>query len=266
MMVSSAIKQPRTLDILWVLGRATFREIIKDKILYNVLLCSFLLLACSFLASLLAITTQARVVQSFGLASVTIAALLIALLTGAPLVGREIERRTILLILSKPISRFQFLLGKFIGLVGIIVLNWFLLSSVYLLILKLSGGVIHGTLLIALLSVLFQAILVGALAMALSAFTTTSLAVMITMGFYLVGVNLSQIRFIALQSDSGVTKFFLNGLALLWPNFEFFNLGNKVTYGLPITWDLCFYMFSYWLVVLTVILLVANFLIYRREI
>ena len=112
------------------------------------------------------------------------------------------ERRTILVVLSRPVSRFQFLIGKYLGLASLICVNWAVFSAIFLLVLLTSGGALTLVLLFALVLILCQTLAIGAIAFFFSTFTTAALSVIFTLGFYLIGNNISQIRFLSLKTAS----------------------------------------------------------------
>jgi ABC-type transport system involved in multi-copper enzyme maturation permease subunit len=195
---------------------------------------------------------------------------LLAILIGSAMVAREFERRTILVALTKPITRFQFLLGKFGGLKGVLLLNGLLLSAGYLGILKflaVEGGqrVITETLGWALYLLAVQSLLLAALALFFSSFSTTSLAVMMTIGTYMIGINVSQIRILAQKQGSEVLGLVLKGFSMIVPNFEHFNLGFKVTYGLPVTPKFVLIGTGYASVWILLLMVLSGWIIERRE-
>lgn len=259
-------KRPRLLAVLHAIGWVTFREIVRDKILYNSVLCALLLLGAGYLASRLTFVRPERVVLDFGLAATSLSCSFIAILIGAPLLGKEFERRTVFVALSKPISRFSFLLGKFTGLAAVVCANWVILTATFLVILTSVGGQVHGTLAWGLILVLFQSLMVAVLALFFSTFSTTSLSAIITIGLFLVGNNISQIRLIATKTDSPLGKEVLNFFSYVFPNLEFFSLGTKVTYGLPVPIQYGLLSILYALVVIATVLALAGLLINRREI
>ncbi len=134
------MKKTSYLTVMGAVGRVTFFEIIRDKVLYNVLVCAVLLFGVGFLASRLTFIQPERVVLDFGLASVAISCAMIGIFTGATLMGKEFERRTIYVALSRPISKSQFVFGKFFGLNVVILVNWVLLSVSFIAVLLATGG------------------------------------------------------------------------------------------------------------------------------
>jgi len=264
-------KKPGILQVAHAVGRVSFSEIIRDKVLYNILLCAFLLLGLGIFASRVTVLKQDRLILNFGVSAVTLSCVMIAIFVGAGLIGREFERRTILVALSRPISRFQFVVGKFLGLAAVLALNWFLLSLAYLAILSFmassvfSGPEFFQTLTWALVLILFQSWMMAGIAVLFSSFTTTSLSVIMSLGIYLVGNNISQIRMLAARAESGVGEMTLKGVAAALPNLEYFTLGTQVTYGLPVSLQFGLTSIAYSLVVISVALLMSGFLLQGRE-
>lgn len=263
-------KLPRAFRVVEAVGRVTFFEILKDKVLYNIFLCAFLLFGVSWLASRLTVIRPERIVLDFGLSAVTLSCAAIAVLTGASLISRELDRRTIQVALSRPISRAQFIVGKFMGLSAILGLNWFLLSISYLALLGLGSdegrALISLTLIMALILILVQSIFLASIAILVSTLSTASLTVIVSLGLYLVGNTISQLRMIAVRFRSVYGRYFMNSVASLLPNFEYFNLGTQVTYGLPISWQYMGLTIFYGLIMITIALGLAGLLIEVREV
>jgi len=261
--------RPSTLAVARAVGWVSFLEIIRDKVLYNVILCAGLLLSIGFLASRLTYIRPERIILNFGLTGVTISCAMIAIFTGAGLLSKEFDRRTIYVALCHPISRAQFLLGKFTGLSLVIFLNWLILSAVYLIILyntSPDGSDLTRTLLIALFLTLIQTLLLASITLFFSSFSTTSLSAIMTIGLYLIGNNITQVSLVASKAKEGPGKAMLNALALLLPNLEHFNLGLKVTYGLPVSAQLLGTSIAYGIILITLFLLAAGLLIRIREV
>lgn len=268
--VFQGARQSRTLLVARAIGRVTFLEIVRDKILYNILACALLLLAVGLLASRLSAFSQLRVLLDFGMSALGLSSVMVAIFAGAAMIGREYERRTVYVALSRPITRFQFVLGKFFGLVAVLTVNWFLLCVSFSLILGLASGGPEGspfssTLLYGLLLLLLQSIVAGCIALFFSTFTTTSLSVIITLGLYLVGNSISSIRLVATRVEDTFARGLLNAAATVLPCFEYFNLGTQVTYGLPVGWAFGVTAFFYSILLIALFLALSGWLIQRKE-
>ncbi len=268
--MKTSTRVPAWRDVAPAIARVTFTEILRDKILYNVLFCAFLLFGLGLLASRLTFIRPERVVLDFGLSAVSISCSMIAVFIGAGLVGREFERRTVHVALSHPISRSQFVCGKFLGLSGVLVVNWLLLSFAYCAILVLMQGAGetfgNAALIPALFLALIQSIVMAGVTVFLSTFTTTSLSVVMAIGFYLIGQNISELRSVVGQVQAPGLKAILNVVVSLPPNLEYFNLGTRLTYALPIGLGLMVESVLYAALVITAFLIAAGFFIHRREV
>jgi ABC-type transport system involved in multi-copper enzyme maturation permease subunit len=263
------LRAPSTLGVVRAVGWVTLLDIIRDKVLYNFILFAALLFGVGYLASRLTAVSPERVVLDFGLSSVMLSCSVIAIFTGSGLLAKEFERRTIQVALSRPISKGQFVLGKFVGLSAVIGLNWLLLVSSYLIILALSSAHLDTftpVLCAALLLIFLQALVVAGISIVFSTFSTTSLTVMCTSGLYLIGTNITQLRLLAARSESPTSRVLLKIIAAALPNLEYFNLGTKVTYGLPVTNAFLGVSLLYGLVLIVLLLLISGILIHTREV
>ncbi len=261
-------RKPKTLQVAHAVGRVTFLEIVRDKVLYNFFLCALLLLGIGFLGARLSFVSQDRILLDFGLSATGISCAVIAVFIGAGMIGKEFDRRTIFVALSRPISRMQFIFGKFLGISAVLTVNWLLLSMVLVAIVSQAhgrGGLIGPTLYSALVLILFQSWVLTALAIFFSSWTTTSLAVVFSVGCYLVGNNVSQLRLLAGKIESPIGEALLRGVASVLPNLEYFNLGHLVSYGMPVKGMFLLTGIAYALVICAVCIVLAGILIQRRE-
>lgn len=268
--MSEKLKRPSTSTVARAVGWVTFREIIRDKILYNIFLCAFLLFGVGFLASRLTFIRPERVILDFGLAAVSLSCATIALFVGSSILVREFDRRTIYVALCHPITRFQFICGKFVGLVGVITLNWALLSVAYLIILVFSSATAFETfsvtLFVGIFMVLIQSMVIACIAILFSTFSTTSLSAVYTIGLFLIGNNITQLRIISTRLHSPTGSSILRSVASILPNFEYFNFGTKVTYGLPLDWQAVSLSVLYGLFMIAFFLGFSGLLIQGREV
>lgn len=237
--MTSDLRLPSALRVAGAVAKVTFQELIRERILHNIGVITALLVFGSVLTAQVSSSMTGRVLSDLGWGAMLLSCFAVALTQGASCISREVERRTILVALAKPIHRQQWLMGKYIGVAGVVALNALLLTVVIL-------GVAHrvlgdefwfvplGTRIGASILVLVQSWLVAALAMFFASFSTASLAAVLTVGLYFVGSAASQLRWLALQSESAAFKWLLEGLVLSLPNFELFQVSRQLTYGLPL--------------------------------
>lgn len=246
------------------IARVTFIEVIRDKALYNLFLIAVLLLGVAFAASSLTVLSPGRVILDFGLTAINLSCTLIAILNAASILIREIDRRTIHLALSRPISKTQFIIGKFLGLSWVLFVNLFLLGCMLTALYSSFGGSITSIYFLALFFIYLQSILVAAITLCFSTFTTTSLSVILGIGVYLLGNNVELLREMLAKNKNAWSPVVSNASHVL-PNLNLFQLGFKVTYEFPIEFifvvQVVFYAF-FWVALMMVL---GGQLLNRRE-
>jgi Cu-processing system permease protein len=217
---------------LMVVAGNTFRETIRDKILYNLVLFAVLLIGTSVLLGTLTIGEQARIVNDLGLAAINLVAVIIAIFVGIGLVTKEIERRTVYTILARPITRVQFVLGKYMGLGLIVIVNIAIMFVMFLGTILLTGNVIHGSLFQAVELILVETLLVMAMALFFSTFSSSTLSATMTLGLFVIGHLTSDLKGIAEKSQSQFTEAALTALYYICPNLEMLNIKGQAASGL----------------------------------
>ena len=121
---------------IFVIAQNTFKELIRDRILYGILIFAILLFLMSLVLGQLSFAEQTRIVTDFGFTAIQISASVLAVFIGGTLVKREIEKKTIFTLLARPVNRTQFLLGKLFGLMAVVITSIVLLSFALALILS----------------------------------------------------------------------------------------------------------------------------------
>lgn len=216
------------------LAANTMREAIRSKVLYTLLFFAVLLIGTGVLLSTLTYVEGQRILQSVGLAAIRLFGAAIAIFVGIGLIHREVERRTIYTILSKPISRGEFLLGKYLGLVATIWLQVAIMGVAFAAVSLLAGAPLtlqHGQ---ALLLAAMELALVVAFATLFSSFTTPMLAALFTTGLYAVGHLSRDLRDLGSRSDVEAVRWLATGLHRVLPDLESFNLTTQALHALPV--------------------------------
>jgi ABC-type transport system involved in multi-copper enzyme maturation permease subunit len=247
------------------IARVTFQEIIRDKVLLNIVLFSIILLGIAYAASLLTFITPERVVIDFGFAAMNISCAMIAIFHGAGMISKEFERRTVFVALARPISRFQFLLGKYFGLIAVLTLNGLLIAGALSILYISLGGGITVTFFVGIQFLILQSYYVAALTMIFACFSTASETVIIMIGFYLIGNNITEVENLLDKLNAGVLKSALQLGVVSLPNLEHFNQGFNITYSLPIPVEVIFKTVSYAILMIGAALYLSGILIERKE-
>ncbi len=176
--------------IILTIARNTFREHIRDKILYNLILFALVMILSSLVLGQLTLGHERKVIVDLGLASISIFGTLIAIFIGISLVYKELEKRTVYALLAKPVHRHQFIMGKYLGLLGTLLVNVVIMATGLVLALMYHGGMslqeylrlIPGVYLIFL-----SLALTTALALLFSTFSTPALSALFTVFLWVIG-------------------------------------------------------------------------------
>jgi ABC-type transport system involved in multi-copper enzyme maturation permease subunit len=237
----------------------TFREAIRDRILYLLLVFALFFIGFSQILSLLTVGSEEKIIKDLGLASISLFGVLTAIFSGVSLVSKEIERRTIYTIVSKPIHRYQFILGKYFGLVLTLLVNAAVMTFWFYLILTFKGFA-DPRLLLAVGMIFLELLLITALAIFFSSFTTPILSTLFTLSLYLVGHLSWSLNLLRERITGTAGKAVCRALYFILPNLEVFNIKGEVVHGsslppLQPLWALL-YLLGYGGVVLTLACLI----------
>lgn len=218
-----------------VIALNTFRENLRDKILYNLLLFALLLIGMSALLGTLTIAEQEKIVSDMGLAAINLVGVLIAIFVGVGLVSKEIERRTVYTIMARPISRVQFILGKYLGLVLTLLVNLMIMGVVFLATLFMHGAPITPALLQAMQLIFVELLIMTALALFFSTFSSTTLSATLALALYVVGHLTPDLKGIADKSQNAWLQSVMSGLYYLCPNLEALNIKGVAAAGVGVS-------------------------------
>jgi len=214
-----------------VIALNTFRESLRDRILYNLLFFALFLMGFSVLLGDFTIAEQKKIVTDLGLAAINLVGVVIAIFVGIGLVSKEIERRTVYTIMARPISRAQFILGKYLGLALTLLVNVGIMLAVFLATLLMDRVPLHWGLFQAVQLIYVELLLVTSLALFFSTFSSSTVSAMMTLGFYVIGHLTGDLKGIAAKSSSETVKAVMQGLFYLCPNLEALNIKGQAAMG-----------------------------------
>jgi ABC-type transport system involved in multi-copper enzyme maturation permease subunit len=219
---------------VWTVATNTFREAVRDRVLYNLVFFALLMMGAAILVGQISIGIEQSVIVSLGLTAISVIGIFIAVFIGVGLVSKEMDKRTLYALLAKPVERWQFLLGKFAGLVMTLIVNTGAMTVglyVALWTVKRPLEKSDGYLIVAVYLILLKLTLIVALAMLFSCFTTPFLAILYTLGLYVAGLFAENLRTMQAVTLSASTMKMLKGISYLLPNFENFNVMGAVAHG-----------------------------------
>lgn len=223
-------------DRVLVVARATFLEAVRDRVLLVIALFTIAVVLFSRVLGWLSIEDELKMLQDFSLSGMSWLALMLAMLVGAFSIAKEVERRTLYPLLSRDLTRGEFVLGKYFGLVGAI---WICLagSAVALMLwLAVWGGHPTPALFAALLGLLLESLLLVAVALFLGTLTAPAVAAIGTCGFALAAHSTEALRELTMGGRSPDYAGLWVALYRLIPNLEDVNFINATSAGLPVHW------------------------------
>jgi ABC-type transport system involved in multi-copper enzyme maturation permease subunit len=219
---------------VWVLALNTYREAVRDKLLYNLLLFAGLMIASSILLAQLQIGKDERIYRDVGLGAIAFFGVLIAIFVGINLVYREISTKTVYTMLSKPVRRWEFILGKYLGLLSLLAVEVAIMSACFLGVLVWKGSEFSMGLVWAIGMIYLELALVTAIAMFFSSFTSPYLAGMFTVALWIIGHLLADLRAFGQHSDIAGLKELLEALYWTLPNLDRLDFKADAAAGNPI--------------------------------
>ena len=251
-----------------VVALNTFREAVRDRVLYNLVFFALLMIAASVAVGQISIGIEQTVIVSLGLTAISVIGLLISVFLGVALVSKEMDKRTLYALLAKPVRRSEFLLGKFAGLVLTLAVNTaamalgLLLAMLYV---KHSLERSDTVVLVAVYFILLKLALIVALALLFSCFTTPLLAILFTVGLYIAGLYVQELRNLPIEVMSPPMSAFTKWLSYLLPNFENFNVMAMAAHGRTVPGALILQNTLYTVIYCTIVLTAAAAVFSRRN-
>ena len=219
---------------IWAMAVNTAREAIRSKFLYTLLFFSLAMMLLGSVLSTLSYVERERMVQDFAFASIRLFSVAIAVFIGVGLIHKEVERRTVYTILSKPLSRAEFLIGKYTGLLLILWLQVAIMASFFAGVSLLMGAPLGFTHLAALALIAVEVAVVGALATLFSSFTTPLLASFFSCGLWFAGHLTRDLRDHGANSSSALVREGTAWMHRILPDLESFNLSIEASHQLPV--------------------------------
>ena len=255
-----------------------FRESVRDRVPYNLVLFAVLLIASSYLIGQLTAGQDVKIIKDLGLAATSAFGLFISIFIGIGLVSKEVERRSIYALLSKPVSRAQFIAGKYAGLVLTLAVNVTVMAVALYIILAYmvwsepptirAGWDAPGTdpaLLKAIFLIFIELMLITAIALFFSTFSTPILSAALTFGFYVAGHFNADLKNFDRVVDSKAAALLARGVYHVLPDLSAFDVKTEVVHGLPVTAGYLATTTAYGLAYVTALLLIATFIFSRRD-
>jgi ABC-type transport system involved in multi-copper enzyme maturation permease subunit len=214
----------------------TFREAVRDRVLYNLIAFALLISGAAVLVAQISIEIERLVVVNLGLTAVTLFGIVIAIFIGIGLVSKEIEKRTLYTVLSRPVRRWEFIVGKFFGLSGTLVVNTFFMAigvfaALFYVAHKFTAS--DAYILVALYFIVLEFLIICSVSLLFSSFSTPLLSAVFAFALFVIGSFADDLRGFATLSH-GITRWFATAAAYLVPNFSALNVISAVAHQQPV--------------------------------
>jgi ABC-type transport system involved in multi-copper enzyme maturation permease subunit len=255
-----------------------FKESVRDRVLYSIVAFAIVLVAASFLIGEITAGQDLKIIKDLGLATIELAGLIMAVFIGIGLVAREIDRRSIYSLLAKPLPRWEFVVGKFAGLVLTIGVNLGLMTAAFYLLLAWMGWsapeqirksweapAADPAILLAVAMILAELVVVTAIALFFSTFSSSALlSLVLTMGVWVAGVESADLRHFGNLVVSPAAPL-VSALGWIVPAFGAFDIKAAIVHGERVSHALVAWRAVYAIVYSAAALGASVFVFSRRE-
>mgnify|MGYP000700553059 CR=1 FL=1 len=252
----------REINKILTIAKFTFKEIIKSNILVNIFFLGLGLLLVTYVAYSFTYGEPARIALDFGLGTLSLSSVGIAIFIGSGILAKEIDSRTVYMIISRPVPRYCFILGKVMGLILVLIVNVLLLSTLTLSAYFFIGGEFAPILMWSILFILFEAIIALLVVSLLSLISSQTIAVILSMIVYVLGHAIDGVKLTSMIAKNKVLESIIDVYHFFLPGYYKLNLKEHVIYKQNIELDYLvnntFYVLFYSLFLITLCVLTFN--------
>lgn len=243
----------------------TFRDLIKSKILLNVVILGGILSLITYISYSLTFAVPEKVALDVGLSLLTLSAVMIAIFMGVGLLSNEIESRTLYIVLSRPIGRTGFLLGKILGMALFLFIDLFILSSIIIFIYLLLGGQFDPLTIHVIFFIFIESIIVLSLVVFMSFLMNRPLAVLFTLFIYVLGFAVGAIKDMPYVTENWILKYLVSVYSWVFPLFSKINFKDFLLYNVNIKGIDLLFSYSYGIAYFVGISVITSFLFKNKN-
>lgn len=223
---------PSTLIKIAAVARNAFREAVRDRVLYNLVLFVLLVTASAIFLGELTDGHEARTIVNLGLSAMLVFGAFISIFVGVSLVSKEIEKRTVFAIFSKPVGRGEFVVGKYLGLCLTLLVNVLVMGAgVSLALLYVGGGNLAISIWGAIFLIYLELCILTAVAILFSSFSSPALSALLTFFIFVIGHSSASLRDFAANLGSTSARIFFDAIYYLLPILSFFSFATNAAHG-----------------------------------
>ncbi len=250
------------------IARNAFREAVRDRVLYNLVLFVLLLTVGAIFLGELSAAQEAKIIVDLGLSAMLLFGTFIAIFVGTGLVYKEIERRTLYAILAKPVGRGEFLLGKYLGLCLTLAVNVLVMGigvSLALMFVRRGYDPLALRVWPAIALIYVELMIVVALALLFSSFSSPALSALLTFAVFIIGHFSADLKTLATATGTTAARFFFSALFYLLPNLSHYMQITDAGHGIAPAPAAFAAAIAYALLYIAVLLAAATFVFNRRN-
>ncbi|WP_107668478.1 ABC transporter permease [Cyanothece sp. BG0011] len=251
---------------IWIIASNGFREVIRDRILYVIGFFAVVLALSLRLLPEISVGADGKIFLDVGLGLTSFLGAIVAIFVGTALINKEIEKRTVLILIPKPISRSELIVGKHLGLCGVLTVVIAIMTVLYFGALTWANITFSPvSLLVSQVYLLLELAVLTAVAITFGVFTSSILATLLSFGIYIIGHLSSDLLELAKLSENPSITALTESIYLVVPNLERFNLKNTAVYGiLPSSSELLIDG-VYGIIYIVLLLTISSFIFSRRQ-
>ena len=254
------------MKVIWSLGINTFREAVRDRVLHSILFFAIITVCASLLLKDVTLGDQEKIVRSIAEGGIDMFASLIAMFLGISLIWKELDKKTIYTILSKPMPRWYFILGKYLGLLLTVGVEVILLSCMYVFMMVLQQDFPDGIFFVSIGLLMIELMLISAWTTLFSTYSAPTTASAFTISIFCIGHLADDLWMLGSKSESLIIEQIVRTLYWVLPNFEVLSIRELSVHERSIPWEQVWAAAGYGLIYSTVVLLLAIGLFDRKDI
>ena len=261
-------KQPIWWKQLLCIARNTFREAVRDRVLYNLVLFVLLLIAAAIFLGELSGGQERKITVDLGLSAMLLFGVFISIFVGVGLVYKEIERRTVYVIFSKPVTRTRFLVGKYLGLCLTLLINVTLMGlglSLALIYLKRGWDPLSLRIWPAIFLIYIELTILTSVALLFSSFSSPALSALLTFFVFIIGHFSSDLKSLATSMESTGARWLFTSLYYLFPNLANYSYVTPAAHGHTPGLAISMMAVIYALIYVLVVMSAASIIFSRRN-
>ena len=249
-----------------VIAKNSFKELLRKKGLQVLLVFGLVLIGSSQLFSFLTPGEEIKMIKDVGLSAIEFFGALIVIFGAIGAISSEIEKKTLYTLLAKPLRRRDFVIGKFLGISLTTLLNFSVMAIFFIGLLLFKEHMVSPGIFKALILILFELVVIGAIALAISTFASSAFTIIFSIFLYLVGHLIGYGHSIMEQTTNTLLRTVGTAFYRIIPNFENFNIRDKVAVDVFVKWSYLTKTISYGLIYIAVALLIGIYFFQKREI